>query len=331
MHLALVLTLGACFGSFFNVCIYRIPMRVPLSMPPSHCYQCGQPLKWYDNIPLLSYWALLGRCRTCGSRFSIRYFLIELLTTGLFAAVMLRYSRPETGYSAVIFPGFIFVSLLIVATFTDIDHWIIPDRISLGGAVAGIILAAITPIASAPHNPLAQSFDLARIPERFVPLANSIAGAAFGFGLLWSIGFLGTLAFRKEAMGRGDMKLFAMFGAFVGPVNCIFILILACFVGSLAGGLGILLARVMNNPMADPAIAELQPDAMRCDEWLHQHDPTPSETLVVTRALTSPGAVGPIRHHLPFGPSLAMAALVVYLAWEPIQKWFFSLVLGQPW
>lgn len=339
---------GSLFGSFFNVCIYRIPRGVPLALPPSHCYQCGRRIRWFDNIPLISYWALGGRCRYCKIPFSMRYFGIELLTAGLFAIVFMRYCSPapEIGYSLVIFPGIILTSFLIISSFTDIDHWIIPLRTSLGGAVAGVGLSLIPPLARSPHNPLADRIDLvddplfgtiadgARLgleaasqgilPAWMLAPVHSLAGAVIGFSLLWFIGFVGTLIFRKEAMGRGDMNLFAMFGAFLGPINCLYVLIIGCFLGSIFGITGIVLARIARNRALPASIAPLKVDAMRADILLDGPDLSPVEKLVLRRAFDSPGSVGAARHHLPFGPSLALAAFAVFLAWEPIKDWFSS-------
>lgn len=228
--------LGALFGSFFNVCIYRIPRGVPLSMPPSHCYQCGQPIRWFDNIPLVSYWILGGRCRHCRAPYSIRYFFVELLTATLFTLVFVRFYSERSDFSLAFVPGIFFVSLLIIETFTDIDHWIIPDRISLGGIAIGVAFAAMPFFASAPHNPLVRSFSILPIPPEFNALANSITGAALGYSSLWLMAVIGTMVFRKDAMGQGDWKLFAMIGAFVGPLNCLYVLVIACFVGSIEIG-----------------------------------------------------------------------------------------------
>ena len=155
LHLSMTFIWGACLGSFFNVCIYRIPLGLSLSFPGSHCYRCGHPVRWFDNIPLLSYWILRGRCRHCGATFSIRYFVVELLTALLFSLCFYKI-----GYSLAFLPALILVSLLIIATFTDLDHWIIPDRISLGGLAAGLLLAAIWPLGLARGNPLASSLFL---------------------------------------------------------------------------------------------------------------------------------------------------------------------------
>ena len=253
VHLPTIFILGACMGSFFNVCIYRIPLGVALSYPPSHCYRCGGPVRWFDNIPLVSYWVLRGRCRHCGASFSIRYFLVELLTAAIFLGIYLKI-----GYSLAIVPALVFVSLLMIATFTDIDHWIIPDRISMGGIAVGLVLAAVWPIGLAEGNPLADN--LFPVARRIGPLVNAAAGAAIGFAALWTIGAIGTIIFRKEAMGWGDMKLFAMFGAFCGVEYLAYILTLACLVGTAAGLVGMAWGRMAARRPMDPALAPLAPD-----------------------------------------------------------------------
>jgi len=332
IHLPLVFVLGACFGSFFNVCIYRIPRAMALSFPGSHCYRCGRPVRWYDNVPLLSYWILRGHCRECGARFSIRYFVVELLTALLFVLCFVQTSR--TNYSLAFFSGVLLIGLLMIATFTDLDHWIIPDRISLGGLAGGVLLAALWSLllwrGMSPSllagNPLLS--ELGPVPAALLPLANALAGAALGFGVMWGIGALGALIFRKEAMGWGDIKLFAMFGAFCGMEELLTILILACVFGTLAGVLGIVLAKRAARRAVAAAVAPLAPDAARAGELAALYPLGRDERLVIARALTQPGTVGPVRHHLPFGPSLALAAVIVYLFGAQINHWFLTLMLG---
>jgi len=300
-----------------------------LSFPGSHCYRCGRPVRWYDNCPLLSYWILRGRCRECGAAFSIRYFVVELLTALLFVLCFVR-----TGYSLTFSSAVVLIGLLIIATYTDLDHWIIPDRISLGGLAAGVLLAALWSLllwrgmskSLLAGNPLLS--ELGGLPAALLPLANALAGAALGFGVMWGIGALGSLIFRKEAMGWGDIKLFAMFGAFCGMEQLLYILILACVFGTLAGLLGIVLARWAARRTVDPAVAPLKPDAALAAELAALYPLGKDERLVVTRALTQPGTVGPVRHHLPFGPSLALAAVIVYLFGAQINHWFLTLMFG---
>ena len=322
--------LGACLGSFFNVCIYRMPLGVPLSYPGSHCYRCGQSVRWYDNLPLLSYWILRGRCRSCGAGFSVRYFLVELLTMTL-----LLTATFQLGYSLALVPAWIFISLLIIATFTDIDHWIIPDRITLGGLAAGLVLAAVPAIGNAPGNPLRLAPDSMLlglfdwVPAAYVPLAHAVAGAAGGWALLWGVGFLGTLIFRKEAMGFGDVKLFGMFGAFCGLTGLLPILLIASAVGTVAGVIGMLRARAGGPPPAGPPIAPLQMTAGERHQLLDARPLAPGERRVVAAALECPGVVGRVRHHLPFGPSLAIAAFIVFLWGERLSDWVLNWMLRQ--
>lgn len=316
-----VFVFGAIFGSFFNVCIYRIPKGIGLAMPPSHCYRCGQPLRWFDNIPLVSYWNLGGRCRYCGSPYSIRYFLVELLTASLFLTIFIRYCRLDGQWSWVVVSGWIFVSLLLIATFTDLDHWIIPDQVSIGGMFAGIAAAAVWPLGLSPHNPVGQPIQYLEIPAPILPLINSVAGAIVGFSLLWSIGMIGTLIFRKEAMGRGDMKLFAMFGAFLGPVNSLYVFMAACMFGSVFGIAGMILGWLERSRVQDPAIAPTSLNPTAFSDLANHYELTPRELMVLARVVDGAEEGRTPRHHLPFGPSLALAAALVFLFWEPIHGW----------
>ena len=322
LMLPFVFVLGACMGSFFNVCIYRIPLGLSLSTPPSHCYRCGRPVRWFDNIPLISYWVLGGHCRHCGASFSIRYFLIELLTALLFTATYLKI-----GPSLALLPALVFLSLLIIAAFTDIDHWIIPDRISLGGGLAGLVLAMIWPVGLARGNPLAIS--LFNVPAHWGPFTLSLAGAAAGFLSLWLIGVIGTIIFRKEAMGFGDVKLFAMFGAFCGVEDLIYILILASLTGTVIGVVGLLRERFQRKRPVPMAVAPLTADPLEAESLAQKHPLGAEERQGLLNAINHPGPVGAVRHHLPFGPSLAIAAFIVYLYGTEISLWFYHFVTGQ--
>ena len=323
-HLVALFVLGACFGSFFNVCIYRIPMGVSLSHPPSHCYGCGRPIRWFDNIPILSWWCLRGRCRACGIRISPRYFIIETLTALLWVAVAWRIQ-----YSWALIPALALTSLLIVATFTDLDHYIIPLRVSLGGLALGVALAAIAPLGRAEGNPLrATAWMGLDAALWWAPLVHSLLGAAVGFASLWTIGRIGSILFRKEAMGMGDVHLFGMFGAFCGVAPLLYILLIACIVGSILGLAGIAWDKVRRPPPIHEALAPLEADAQRAERLLEGDAATADERLALTRALTHPGPVGPVRHYLPFGPSLAAAAWVVYLYGDAIERWIEAWMLG---
>jgi prepilin signal peptidase PulO-like enzyme (type II secretory pathway) len=257
----------------------------------------------------------------------MRYFMVELLTALLFLIIFLRYCTLDGNWSWVVLSGWVFVSLLLIATFTDLDHWIIPDQVSIGGTVAGIVAAAIWPLGLAPHNPVGQPIKYLAVPEIVLPLIQSVAGAVMGFSLLWSIGMIGTVIFRKEAMGRGDMKLFAMFGAFLGPINCLYVFMAACLFGSIFGIGGIVLGWLDRGRPVDPAVAQAPLTPTSFTDLANHYELSPREMIVLGRVVGEASEGSPPRHHLPFGPSLALAAAIVFLTWEPIQGWVISQLM----
>ncbi len=321
VHLPTIFILGAAIGSFLNVCIYRIPQGMSLNYPGSHCYRCGERVRWFDNIPLLSYWLLRGRCRHCGVHFSARYFLVELLTGLLFLGAFLKL-----GYSLAIIPALVFIGLNVVGTFTDIDHWIIPDRITIGGTAAGIALAAIPALGMAPGNPVAAAL-WGGIPRALEPLANAVLGAIAGFVMLYMIGWIGSRIFRKEAMGFGDVKLFAMFGAFCGVFHLLHILLLSCLVGTFVGIVGLVRGKLAALRPLPAAVAPLTADPALGEARAARHGLAPLEARVLGAAMAAPGPVGRVRHHLPFGPSLSAAAVAVYFYGPEIEAQFSRFAL----
>ncbi|MEI6712752.1 MAG: prepilin peptidase [Verrucomicrobiota bacterium] len=176
---------GALVGSFLNVCIYRLPLGLSVRTPArSYCPHCRKTIPWWENLPILSWLLLRGRCSTCKSPIHIRYLLVEVLTALLFAAaaIVIPYHSP-----LLLLPYFTLLGILIVATFVDLEHMIIPDEITWGGAVAGLIFSLLLPeLHSAQSN--TQAF------------LSSLLGAGFGFGSLWAIATLGRLAFGRKRM-----------------------------------------------------------------------------------------------------------------------------------
>ncbi|MCK9588513.1 MAG: prepilin peptidase [Terrimicrobiaceae bacterium] len=172
--------LGAITGSFLNACIHRMPRGISLSDPKrSFCPSCNKLIPWYENIPVVSWSMLWGKCSGCGARISPRYVLVEILTAGCFLGLWFRYGLPLA-------PAYwIFFSLLIAATFIDIEHFIIPDEITLGGTVAGVACAAALPA-------------LMDTGSRLVSGGLSLAGAALGAGLLWLVVEGGKIAFGRK-------------------------------------------------------------------------------------------------------------------------------------
>ena len=226
---AWVFLLGACLGSFLNVCIYRIPLDQSVVSPPSHCFSCGAGVKWYDNIPILSALLLGARCRNCGAMYSPRYMFVEAFTGLLFVMVYLCWGTEPRPFNLSGFTepkllavyGLVIFGLLL-ATFVDFDHKIIPDRVSIGGTIAGLVISPLVPALHAQETWLEA-------------LKSSGFGALVGFGTLLAIGMFGSWIFKKDAMGFGDVKLMAAVGAFLGWKAALFTIMASSFIGAFVG------------------------------------------------------------------------------------------------
>ncbi len=208
--------LGSAIGSFLNVCIYRIPRDKSIVKPPSACPGCGRPIRPFDNIPILSYIFLKGKCRNCGTKISIRYPLVELLTGIFFLLLYLKYGLT---FELIVF--MILLALLIVISFIDLDFQIIPDILSIGGVVLGFILSIIRPF----FRDLDPIFDY----------WESLKGIIVGGGLLFAIAWLYQFFTKREGMGGGDIKLLGMIGAFCGWKGVVFSLVSGSVFGTLIG------------------------------------------------------------------------------------------------
>ncbi len=249
-----VLVIGLAIGSFLNVCIYRIPLKKSVVWRLSYCPNCSCPIKPYDNIPLIGYFLLKARCRSCRASISPRYPIVEV-TNGLgYIFIVWRYGLewPSLIY-ALLF------SALLVVTWIDFSHQIIPDRITLPGIVLGLLCAAtILPVG----------------------LLNSVLGVLIGGGVLWGVAWVSPYLFGKEGMGGGDIKLLAMIGAFLGWKPTLLTILVGAIVGSVVG-IGLILLKVI-----------------RRDQYL------------------------------PFGPFLALGAVVAMFFHREILSWYMSLLAG---
>ncbi|MFA5506366.1 MAG: prepilin peptidase [Vulcanimicrobiota bacterium] len=216
-----VFILGLLVGSFLNVVIYRVPLGRSVVVPPSACTTCNTPLKWFQNIPIVSYLLLAGRCRFCGSSYSFRYAALELVTGLFFLYCQLRYGF----FSLEFFKVTILFCFCLVVFFIDLDHWIIPDGVNLAGTLTGLSLSLLSPFSAEEvlvggYGPLLDSF------------LWSAAGAVLGVAFFWSIQVVGLVVVKQEAMGGGDVKFAALIGAFLGPIAAFWAFLTSFFLGA---------------------------------------------------------------------------------------------------
>ena len=249
----LFFVLGAIFGSFGNVVIYRLPKDLSVVLPRSHCYSCKTPIKWYDNIPILSWFILRGKCRHCGAKFSFRYPLVELITAVLFC---LSYHYAGLTWSLLEYLLFIFG--LVVCTFIDLDHMILPDEFTLSGIVIGLVGAAL--------NPQREFLD-------------ALYGVLMGGGFLWGLAYVYYLLTKQEGMGGGDIKLLAWIGALLGWKAIPFVIMTSAIIGSVVG-------------------------------------------LIAARKQKAG-----LKTVIPFGPYLALAAVIYLFGGQTIAYWYLGLFL----
>ncbi|MFA5585827.1 MAG: prepilin peptidase [Saccharofermentanales bacterium] len=251
VFLGFAFLLGAIVGSFLNVCIYRIPAGESIVRPASRCPKCGQAIRWYQNVPILSWLLLRGKCAACGVAISPRYPFVEALTGVLFALVVYRF-----GLQYFVPVLWIFAAALVVITFIDLDHQIIPDVISLPGIGIGFLCSFVIP---------------------WISWTDSLIGILLGGGSLYLVAAGYQWLTKKEGMGGGDIKLLAMIGAFLGWKAVLPVIFLSSLIGSLIG------VPVMLVKKADGQLA------------------------------------------IPFGPFLALGA-VIYLLWgRGLISWYLSL------
>ncbi|MEM0966145.1 MAG: prepilin peptidase [Verrucomicrobiota bacterium] len=278
--------LGSIVGSFLNVCIYRIPEGKSVIFPGSKC-ACGKSISWYDNIPILSWFILRGNARCCDLRFSIRYPFVEFLTGCLFLASWLIAPIP------VALCWWVFFALLVPAVFIDLDHFIIPDRFSVGGMFVGVFLSALVPELHDFANPGGVA--------TFSGLSTAVIGALVGSAVLYWFGAIAEIIFRKEALGQGDVKLAGCFGAFCGWEGAVFSLFGGAVIGTV-----VLLPILLWKRVSGDGEKSIEPPKNDGREGESEEE---SETLGFGTAV-------------PFGPMLCLA-VTLYVFWlrEPVRNW----------
>lgn len=245
---------GAVFGSFANVIIYRLPAGESI-LGRSRCSQCRKTVPWFHNIPIFSYFILKGKCSSCGEKFSLQYPLVEFLMACFFAAVVYQYGLSWTALEYLIL-----VFGLVTAAFIDLEHMILPDEITLGGLVVGLIGAALN-------------------PER--SFYEALFGVLFGGGILWLVAYVYFVFTGREGLGGGDIKLLGWLGALLGWKAIPFIILSSSVLGSVVG----LLASRKNN------------DGLK--------------TMI------------------PFGPFLALGALLYILGLKSVGLWYVQLFIPE--
>ena len=204
--------LGLIVGSFVNVLVARLPEGRSIVRPGSHCPGCKAPIRWWDNLPVLSYLALMGKCRTCKARISVRYPLIELLTALLFVAALFR-----TGWGFHLFVrDWPLMTVLVAITFIDLEHRIIPDVLSLSGAALGVLTGIMG------------------LSDR-IDGYGALMGASVGFGIFYAFAWLYQRYSGRSGLGGGDIKLLGMLGAFLGPAGVFCAILVSSVFGSVVG------------------------------------------------------------------------------------------------
>lgn len=206
---AAVFLLGAAIGSFLNVCIYRLPLGRSIVTPGSACPACGHTIRWFENIPILSFILLRARCSACNRPISIRYPFVELLMGILAVAVWQKFP-----FQIDFLIYLVFCAAMLVITFIDLDHMIIPDIISLPGIAMGFAVSFVS---------------------NHMDWEQSLMGILLGGGLFYAVAFIFCLITKKEGMGGGDIKLLAMIGAFLGWQAVLFVIFTSAFVGAIVG------------------------------------------------------------------------------------------------
>lgn len=220
---------GLLIGSFLNVCIHRWPRDLSVVRPRSACVDCEKLIAWYDNVPVLSYILLRGRCRNCGATIHWRYPLVELLT-----ALAFGFFVHQSGISVIAGKYCVLSAMLIALIFTDLDTLILPDEFTVGGFFIGLAFAFFTPVPDSMFRLIAGLFGWHPNP-RALWVGESLFGAVIPAGAIWFGGWLFEKLRHKEGLGLGDVKMLAMIGAFIGFRSTLLTIVLGAIAGSIVG------------------------------------------------------------------------------------------------
>ena len=299
-----VFALGLVFGSFLNVCIYRMPLGLSVVHPGSACPHCGKPIRFYDNVPVLSWILLRGRCRQCSGRITPRYAVVELIAGGL---SVLCYGH--FGLSVAMLKCSVFGFLLLGLIFADAETHLLPDKLTLTGLAAGLVFSLFVPVNDLLSVALPGVFQLpvsSEVSWRLFSLLDALLGAAVGSSFLYGAGVIYLRWRRVEGMGFGDVKLMAMIGSFVGVRLTILTILTASIAGSFFG-LGTVFAVWIKRTQRRKQVFHESGAAARRNAW--------ASALVALR-----------RHQMPFGVFLGSMGLVAFFFGQQFLHWYWRLM-----
>jgi len=301
---AAIFVLGLAFGSFLNVCIYRLPRDLSVVWPRSACPGCAHLIRAYDNIPVLSWLILRGRCRHCKTRISPRYLFVELLTGAIFLACYAHFgaSLATLKYCAL---GFLLLGLI----FTDAETQLLPDKMTLPGLALGLVLSLVVPVNDLASQLLPGVVSLpvsSDVSWHLLSLADAVLGAVVGASFIYGAGAIYLRARGVEGMGFGDVKLMAMVGAFLGAKLTIFTLFTASIAGSVFG-LSTVLAIWIKRTRRRMA---------------RNHEPARQ----ARRRAWESASIALRRHQMPFGVFLGSMAIVAFFYGNSFLHWYWGLL-----
>jgi leader peptidase (prepilin peptidase) / N-methyltransferase len=299
-----IFVLGLAFGSFLNVCIYRLPRDLSVVHPRSACPGCEQPIAFYDNIPVFSWLLLRGRCRNCKIRISPRYLVVEILTGAIFLACYAHFGPSLATLKYCAF-GFLLLGLI----FTDAETRLLPDKMTLPGLALGLVFSLLVPVNDLASQLLPGVVSLplsSDVSWHLLSLADSVLGAVVGASFIYGAGAIYLRARGVEGMGFGDVKLMAMVGAFLGAKLTIFTLFTASIAGSLFG-LSTVLAVWIKRTRRRMA---------------RNHEPASQ----ARRRAWESAAIALRRHQMPFGVFLGSMAIVALFYGNSFLHWYWGLL-----
>jgi len=297
-----IFLLGLAFGSFLNVCIYRLPLGLSVVKPRSLCPGCQRPIAFFDNIPVLSWLILGGRCRQCKRPISVRYLFVELLTGGVFLACYWHFGLTLATLKYCVF-GFLLLGLI----FTDAETKLLPDKLTLPGLLLGLLFSLFVPVNDLASQFLPGAINLpfgSDLVARLMSALDALLGAAVGAGFIYGAGAIYLRWRGTEGMGFGDVKLMAMVGAFVGIKLTVFTIFTASLMGSLFGVGTVLLVWVKRTHRFMRSLANAQ--AARRRGW--------QSAQMVYRF-----------YQMPFGVFLGSMALVAFFFGNKFLHWYGGL------